>query len=115
MKKGFTLIELMIVVAILGILAAVAIPKMAGLISRSQEGATKGNLGAVRSSLSIYYADNGGIYPNGPAGDDTTIVQDSIVIGLFALAATLILQDRIFATTEVGAVVIGFALQDTLG
>ncbi len=44
-----------------------------------------------------------------------TIVQDSIVISLFAIAATLILQDRIFATTAVGAVVIGFALQDTLG
>jgi small-conductance mechanosensitive channel/CRP-like cAMP-binding protein len=44
-----------------------------------------------------------------------TIVQDTIVIALFAIAATLILQDKIFATTAVGAVVIGFALQDTLG
>ncbi len=44
-----------------------------------------------------------------------TIVQDFIVIGLFAVAMTVILQDRIFATTAVGAVVIGFALQDTLG
>ncbi|HEX4346542.1 MAG TPA: mechanosensitive ion channel family protein [Vicinamibacterales bacterium] len=44
-----------------------------------------------------------------------TIVQDSIVIILFAVAATLILQERIFATTAVGAVVVGFALQDTLG
>ena len=44
-----------------------------------------------------------------------TIVQDSIVIGLFAVAVTLVLQERIFATTAVGAVVIGFALQDTLG
>jgi small-conductance mechanosensitive channel/CRP-like cAMP-binding protein len=44
-----------------------------------------------------------------------TIVQDSIVIGLFAVAVTLILQERVFATTAVGAVVIGFALQDTLG
>ena len=44
-----------------------------------------------------------------------TIVQDSIVIALFAIAATLILQEKIFATTAVGAVVIGFALQDTLG
>jgi small-conductance mechanosensitive channel/CRP-like cAMP-binding protein len=43
------------------------------------------------------------------------IVQDTMVIGLFALVATVILQDRIFATTAVGAVVIGFALQDTLG
>lgn len=44
-----------------------------------------------------------------------TIVQDTIVIALFAIAATLILQEKIFATTAVGAVVIGFALQDTLG
>lgn len=44
-----------------------------------------------------------------------TIVQDSIVIGLFAVGATLLLQEKIFATTAVGAVVLGFALQDTLG
>jgi small-conductance mechanosensitive channel/CRP-like cAMP-binding protein len=44
-----------------------------------------------------------------------TIVQDAIGIALFALVATLVLQDRIFATTAVGAVVIGLALQDTLG
>ena len=43
------------------------------------------------------------------------IVQDSIVIALFGIAATLILRERILATTAVGAVVIGFALQDTLG
>ena len=44
-----------------------------------------------------------------------TIVQDTIVIGLFALGATLLLQEKVFATTAVGAVVLGFALQDTLG
>jgi small-conductance mechanosensitive channel/CRP-like cAMP-binding protein len=44
-----------------------------------------------------------------------TIVQDAIVIGLFGLGATLILQEKIFAATAVGAVVIGFALQNTLG
>ena len=43
------------------------------------------------------------------------IVQDTMVIGLFAVVATIVLQDRVFATTAVGAVVIGFALQDTLG
>src|SRR5262249_24889243 len=44
-----------------------------------------------------------------------TIVQDTIVIALFAVAAMLFLPDKIVATTAVGAVVIGFALQDTLG
>ncbi len=43
------------------------------------------------------------------------ILQDAIVIALFAVAATIILQEKILATTAVGAVVIGFALQDTLG
>lgn len=62
-RKGFTLIELMIVVAIIGILAAIAIPQFANLISKSQEGATKGNLGTIRSALSIYYGDTEGFYP----------------------------------------------------
>jgi small-conductance mechanosensitive channel/CRP-like cAMP-binding protein len=44
-----------------------------------------------------------------------TIVQDAMVIGLFALAATLLLQEKIFVATAAGAVVLGLALQDTLG
>ena len=65
---GFTLIELMIVVAIIGILAAVAVPKFADLVRKSKEGATKGNLGVVRSALSIYYSDAEGIYPQDNLG-----------------------------------------------
>ncbi len=43
------------------------------------------------------------------------IVQDAVVIALFGIAAALILREKILTTTAVGAVVIGFALQDTLG
>src|ERR1035437_1697687 len=68
MKRGFTLIELMIVVAIIGILAAIAIPKFAELIRKSGEGAAKGNLGALRSALTIYYGDMEGQYPTQLAG-----------------------------------------------
>jgi len=62
-KKGFTLIELMIVVAIIGILAAIAIPKFADLINKSKEGATKGALSSVRGALQVYYGDNEGWFP----------------------------------------------------
>src|SRR3954454_17240373 len=62
-SKGFTLIELMIVVAIIGILAAVAVPKFADLVTKSKEASVKGALGAVRSALSIYYGDTEGSYP----------------------------------------------------
>ena len=73
-RKGFTLIELMIVVAIIGILAAIAIPQFANLISKSQEGATKGNLGTIRSALSIYYGDTEGFYPTDAASLDSLTV-----------------------------------------
>ena len=68
--SGFTLIELMIVVAIIALLAAIAIPRFASMVRKAKEGATKGNLGAIRSALSVYYADLEGSYPDFMAGND---------------------------------------------
>lgn len=73
-QKGFTLVELMIVVAIIGVLAAVAIPKFADMLEKSREGATKGNLSAIKSGISNYYADQQGQYPN-------TLDTQTMVIG----------------------------------
>lgn len=62
-KKGFTLLELMIVVAIIGILATLAQPAFKGAVMKSKEAALRENLFNIRSVLDQYYADNGS-YPN---------------------------------------------------
>lgn len=62
-RAGFTLLELMIVIAIIGILSGIATIKYADLLRKAEEGGLQGNLGAVRSAISIYYADTDGVYP----------------------------------------------------
>ena len=57
-ESGFTLIELVIVIVILGILASVAIPKYEDMREQARVATLKGQLGSIRSALSIQYARN---------------------------------------------------------
>ena len=58
-RGGFTLIELMIVVAIIGILAAIAIPNFLKFQLRSKTGEAKTNLAALRTAEEGYFAEYG--------------------------------------------------------
>ncbi len=76
-RKGFTLVELVIVIAILGILAAYAVPKYQGLVEQARSAEARAQLGTVRSALGIYYAKNHGVYPAAPF--DGTIFAEGVV------------------------------------
>ena len=65
-EKGFTLIELMIVVAIIGILAAVAIPAFLNYVERAKTSEARGNLGAIADGARVHYQD--------PPGDTDDLV-----------------------------------------
>lgn len=71
-KGGFTLIEILLVVVIIGILAAIAVPKFSGRIGQSKEAAARASIDAIGLALDMYEVDNGE-YPSSLNG----LVQNS--------------------------------------
>ena len=69
MKKAFALFELMIVVAILGILAAIVLPMFQVNVTEAKEAAAKDNLRILRNTIEFYAAQHGGIPPGYPGNN----------------------------------------------
>ena len=61
-RKGFTLIELMVVILIVGILAAVAVPIMRGRIDSAKWSEANASAGSIRTAVRAYIAEKGPLY-----------------------------------------------------
>jgi prepilin-type N-terminal cleavage/methylation domain-containing protein len=67
-KKGFTLMELLIVIAIIGLIAAIAAPKMGSTVDDAKRAKFIGNLAALKTSIELFRATNAGMIRNTTAG-----------------------------------------------
>ena len=74
-QKGFTLIELMIVIAIIGILAAIAIPQFVSYRQKGYNTDAKGELKSFYTACQAYYADN----PTASGNCTTTMVSATFI------------------------------------
>ncbi len=70
-KKAFTLVEILIVVVILGILAAVVVPQFMGAVNEASIGTTQSELQKLRRAVEVFQVRNENALPNVTAGDGT--------------------------------------------
>ncbi|GHA54003.1 pilin [Photobacterium aphoticum] len=89
LQKGFTLIELMIVVAVIGVLSAIAIPQYQKYVAKSQAASALATIAALKTNVETSIADNSA-FPTvaATATGDATLGMPSTDLGTVALAAT---------------------------
>ena len=76
-RHGFSLLELVIVVVILGIIAAIAIPRMSRGSEGAADSALKGNLAVMRNAIDLFIAEHDGVIPTAAnIGSSLTMYSD---------------------------------------
>jgi len=102
-QRGFTLLELMITVAIIGILAAIALPSYRNYILRGQIVDATNGLSALRANMERYFQDNRAYPAAGAATTPCPAAATPQVIGSFNLSCTSDTAANTFTLKAVGS------------
>ena len=103
-KNGFTLIELVIIMVILGVLAAVAIPRIGNTIDSSEVSAEEAVIGSLRSALEVYAMDqvvmnSNKSYPPNPFDALDSKSRNELLGGSWSYSGSVIFHSRNDGTT----------------
>ena len=104
-KNGFTLIELVIIMVILGVLAAVAIPRIGNTIDSSEVSAEEAVIGSLRSALEVYAMDqvvlnSNKSYPPNPFDALDSKSRNELLGNSWSYSGSVIFHDRNDGTTS---------------
>ncbi len=80
-EKGYTLVELMTVIVIIGILVVIAVPVYSDVSANSREKADLANIRAIEDSIETYLAENSGKYSNLTLAADGAIGGTGVTVG----------------------------------
>jgi general secretion pathway protein G len=96
-KRGFTLVEILIVVVILGILAAIVVPQFTQASTEAKENSLRSNLQSLRSQIQLYKVQHNDVFPG------NTIAADGTVSTAFAEFVDQLIYTSDYRGTDTGS------------